>query len=85
MQGTGGKVVHFERVCPPGSQHQGGYHAQMCDGAIKFINDSIEACNFGSPHVAPGAAGLLPGSANPFGLRGALGTKLSRETIDVEL
>ncbi|MEM1228192.1 MAG: DUF1559 domain-containing protein [Planctomycetota bacterium] len=85
MNNTGGNVVHFEGVCPPSSRHQGGVHVLMGDGAIKFITDSIEAGNSQSAHVRVGAAYLPPGSASPFGLWGALGTRASREVIDEEI
>ncbi len=71
-------------VFPPGSRHQGGCHVLMGDGAVKFITDSIEAGNLTSPQVAE-TTYLPPGSASPFGLWGALGTKANREVIQEEL
>ncbi len=59
------------------SQHQGGAHALMADGAIKFITDSIEAG--GGLMVGPG--GAPAGSQSNFGLWGRLGTRASKETI----
>ena len=69
-------------IWSPSSRHQGGCHVLMGDGAIKFITDSIESG--GGPMVSHNGSGgtLPPGSASPYGLWGALGTKASRETID---
>ena len=69
-------------VLSASSRHQGGCHVLMGDGAVKFITDSIEAGNSSSPAV--GLAGLPNGSASPFGLWGALGTRASKEVIDEE-
>ncbi len=38
-------------VAPPSSNHQGGVHVVMCDGAVKFITDSIEAGDSSQPCV----------------------------------
>ena len=87
MRASGGNIVHFEGVCPPGSRHQGGCHILMTDGAVIFITDSIEAGNSGSAQVrAPGQPNYIdPGSQSPFGLWGALGTRASKETIEEQL
>ncbi len=87
MRDTGGNIVHFEGVCPPGSRHQGGCHVLMADGAVIFITDSIEAGNSSSPQVRnPGPPQFLAsGSQSPFGLWGALGTRASKETIEEQL
>lgn len=72
------------------SRHQGGAHVLMADGAVKFITDSIEA---GDPKVSmvaigtnqnPLPNGLAEGSASPYGLWGALGTRANKETVDGE-
>jgi prepilin-type N-terminal cleavage/methylation domain-containing protein/prepilin-type processing-associated H-X9-DG protein len=81
-------------VCPPSSFHQGGVHVVMCDGAVKFITDSIEAGNSNSPCVycniqgspsldgTNGTNSVIPaGSVSPYGLWGALGTRASKEVI----
>lgn len=75
-------------VLPPGSYHQGGCHVLMCDGAVVFITDSIEAGDSRSGSVmrpANRAAPRTPGSQSPFGLWGALGTRESKETIEEQL
>jgi prepilin-type processing-associated H-X9-DG protein len=56
------------------SQHQGGAHVLMGDGAVKFITDSIEA---GDYNLTP-----TVGGESPYGLWGALGTRAMSEVID---
>jgi prepilin-type N-terminal cleavage/methylation domain-containing protein/prepilin-type processing-associated H-X9-DG protein len=67
------------------SYHQGGAHALMADGAVRFITDSIDT---GNPALAPvsGNAGVyLPaGSRSPYGLWGALGSIAAKETLTLE-
>ena len=72
------------------SQHPGGCHVVMADGAVKFITDSIESGNQASN--SPGyddnqvllTGNLMPGSQSPYGLWGALGTRATKEVIDKE-
>ncbi|MCM2374545.1 DUF1559 domain-containing protein [Aporhodopirellula aestuarii] len=61
------------------SQHQGGCHVLMGDGAVKFITDSIEAGNSTARMVT---MGYNDGAESPYGLWGALGTRASGEVID---
>ncbi|MEL6105642.1 MAG: DUF1559 domain-containing protein [Planctomycetota bacterium] len=79
-----------EGMLPPSSQHQGGCHILMSDGAVVFITDSVEAGdrNSGTVHRGAGGAiipGLAPGRKSPFGLWGALGTKGNGEVIEEQL
>lgn len=68
-------------VLSASSRHQGGAHVLMGDGAVKFITDSIEA---GDSLSVVAGDGLADGSASPFGLWGALGTRASREIINAD-
>ncbi len=70
------------------SQHPGGCHVMMADGAVRFVTDSIESGDQTSN--SPGwdnnqdlqTGVLAPGSPSPYGLWGTLGTKASKEVID---
>jgi prepilin-type N-terminal cleavage/methylation domain-containing protein/prepilin-type processing-associated H-X9-DG protein len=75
-----------EGALPPSSQHQGGCHVLMADGAVVFITDSIEAGSdtAGSVHRW-GTGTQAPGKQSPYGLWGALGTRASKETIEEQL
>ncbi|TWU45454.1 putative major pilin subunit [Novipirellula aureliae] len=65
------------------SQHQGGCHVLMGDGAVKFITDSIEAGDSSIGNVWKDGTGVrAPGSRSPYGLWGSLGTNASKEVID---
>ncbi|TWT73364.1 DUF1559 domain-containing protein [Allorhodopirellula solitaria] len=68
----------------PSSHHQGGVHCLMSDGAVRFITDSIESGNQQSPVVNNSMSPpcLPAGSASPFGLWGALGTRASHEVLE---
>ncbi|MEO1525766.1 MAG: DUF1559 domain-containing protein [Planctomycetota bacterium] len=75
-----------EGMLPPSSQHQGGCHILMSDGAVVFITDSIEAGNSSGGTVHRFGTGVqAPGQKSPFGLWGALGTKANSETIEEQL
>lgn len=67
-------------VLSMGSRHQGGAHVLMGDGAVVFLTDSIEAGNQSSPSVGS-PTGLPAGSASPYGLWGALGTRGAKESV----
>ena len=73
-------------MIPASSQHQGGCHILMADGAVKFITDSIDAGDQTARVVTPGNSPphAVAGSPSPYGLWGALGTKAVKEVIDTE-
>ena len=73
-------------IMPPSSQHIGGAHMLMADGAVVFFTDSVEAGNSANGTVRLNRTGnRAPGSASPYGLWGALGTKANREVIEEQL
>ena len=78
---------HEDYIASTSSHHQAGTHVLMGDGAVKFITDSIDAGNINSEQVKyPDSPPALPaGSASPYGLWGALGTRASSETIEEQL
>lgn len=68
-------------ISPPSSRHPGGVHVVLADASVKFVSDAIDA---GSPtngmvtHQGPSPVG----SASPFGVWGAMGTRAAKEVID---
>ncbi|WP_146600014.1 DUF1559 domain-containing protein [Novipirellula aureliae] len=81
--------VQGDGILPPSSNHQGGCHVLMGDGAVRFITDSIDSGDQSRAMVAlssvNGDATLsVPGAASPFGVWGALGTRSAREVISTD-
>ncbi|MEO1616561.1 MAG: DUF1559 domain-containing protein [Planctomycetota bacterium] len=73
------------------SRHQGGAHVLMGDGAVIFMTDSVEAGDQRHPVVRLNGGinnqfpGSVAGSASPYGLWGALGTRANSEVIEEQL
>jgi type II secretory pathway pseudopilin PulG len=61
------------------SRHWGGAHVLMCDGAVNFITDSIDA---GDQTATAISETNRPGSHSPFGVWGAMGSRDSGEVVD---
>ena len=81
-----GQWVDGPGTCPPSSNHQGGAHILMGDGAVVFMTDSVEAGDRRAGGVRLGQTGpRAPGSPSPYGLWGALGTRGGKETIEEQL
>jgi prepilin-type N-terminal cleavage/methylation domain-containing protein/prepilin-type processing-associated H-X9-DG protein len=66
------------------SQHQGGAHVLMADGAVRFVTDSIESIGGLLPGRMVGPAGAPAGSPSNFGVWGQLGTRAGKETITAD-
>ncbi len=83
----GGDWTDTPTTLATSSQHQGGAHVLMADGAIIFITDSIEAGDSRHEMVSLSAVDLdsVPGSKSPYGLWGALGTRANKEVIEEDL
>lgn len=60
------------------SMHTSGVNVLMCDGGVRFINESI----FAGDQSA--AASLASGDESPHGVWGALGTKSGNEQVSLE-
>ncbi|MCA9083104.1 MAG: DUF1559 domain-containing protein [Planctomycetaceae bacterium] len=60
-------------VLSASSYHTGGVQVLMCDGAVRFISENIDTGNLG--------VATSRGSASPYGVWGALGTRGGGETI----
>jgi prepilin-type N-terminal cleavage/methylation domain-containing protein/prepilin-type processing-associated H-X9-DG protein len=54
-------------VVPPSSRHPGGVNASFCDGAVRFINDTINTGNLAAPQRITGRS--------VYGVWGAMGSK----------
>ncbi len=82
--------VGDEGIMTVSSNHQGGAHVLMADGAVVFVTDSIDAGSSAHSIVRPSGTAAdptlpaTPGSRSPFGLWGALGTRANSEVIDEE-
>lgn len=78
-----GNGVTSPGIAPPSSQHPGGCHILMSDGAVIFVTDSIEAGDIHHGNVwLNGTGESSPGSQSPYGLWGAIGTRAAKELID---
>ncbi len=60
------------------SHHQGGAHVLLCDGAIRFISENVDAGNKAARSVYNGSSSP-PGSESPYGTWGAMGSRNGSE------
>lgn len=78
-----GASVEGPGIATVSSQHNGGTHVLMSDGAVVFITDSIEAGNVHVGNVWLHGSGVsAPGNRSPYGLWGALGTRGLKEVVE---
>jgi hypothetical protein len=69
-------------IYEPSSNHVGGVHVLMGDGAVRFISNNINTGNTTLPPPdAPNASGNAIGGPSPYGVWGALGSKAGAEVI----
>lgn len=64
-----------------GSRHQGGAHVLMADGSVQFITDSVEAGNREADSISRNYNNV--GQQSPYGVWGALGSKASKEQVEL--
>ncbi|WP_145419295.1 DUF1559 domain-containing protein [Planctomycetes bacterium K23_9] len=82
-----GQAVGETGVFTAHSNHQGGAHVLMCDGAVVFMTQSIEHSQdsgHGMVYLG-GQREQAAKSKSPFGLWGALGTRASGESVVEQL
>jgi prepilin-type N-terminal cleavage/methylation domain-containing protein len=60
-------------VLTANSQHEGGVHVLMGDGAVRFISESIDTGNLG--------VATTLGAPSPYGVWGALGTRAGDDQV----
>ncbi len=64
-------------VYPPTSYHPGGVLGTLADGSTRFISDSVDSGNLAA------AAPTAVGGASPYGVWGALGSRMGGEASQV--
>ena len=69
-------------IASASSNHVGGVHVMMADGAIIFVKDSIDTGDLSKPGVSYGDGYTAVGSKSPYGVWGAAGTRASKEVVD---
>jgi len=73
-------------VYDPMSQHTGGVHVLMGDGAVRFVNNSINTGNITCPPADGQEGGATPcnggwGGPSPYGVWGALGSRAGGDIV----
>jgi prepilin-type N-terminal cleavage/methylation domain-containing protein/prepilin-type processing-associated H-X9-DG protein len=69
------------------SRHTGGVQVLMADGAVRFVNDTINTattsppCNSGTPGTQTSVGSAMCNGQSPYGIWGALGTMQSGEAV----
>ena len=71
----------FGGIFSASGHHPGGVVATMADGAVRFVTESIDAGDPSAVSVHRGSGSAPPGSASPYGVWGAMGTRAGREVV----
>ncbi|HUQ68003.1 MAG TPA: DUF1559 domain-containing protein [Planctomycetaceae bacterium] len=69
-----------EIVLSASSQHTGGVHCLMADGAVRFISDNIDTGNLSAPGTTP-ALNVSINGPSPYGVWGRLGTRAGGDIV----
>ena len=71
---VGGTEDDRDGIFNPSSQHVGGVHCLMGDGAVRFISENISTGNTSLSNPMPTGSAAPPSGPSPYGVWGALGS-----------